>query len=114
MSKKLLLGFGGVCVYGAGVVVASQYMKPKPVVQNNCSCNRVTEAQRMSAYSERADSFDAELGTDETMMGLTILRRLLCRHASGKVCVFVALCLFSLDHGLFVAVGSGGWSWNST
>eukprot|EP00948_MAST-09A_sp_MAST-9A-sp1_P003159 g3159.t1 len=52
-----------------------------PVVAT--SLTDVTEKTRLDAYRDRASTFDRDIGMDETMMGITILRRLLMRNAQG-------------------------------
>lgn len=45
----------------------------------------VTDAERQRAFERGAGSYDDEIGTDEMVMGLTLMRRALIRHSRGQV-----------------------------
>lgn len=44
-----------------------------------------TEAERLAVFKEGAPKYDKEIGTDETVMGLNLLRRWLLSKAKGDV-----------------------------
>lgn len=44
-----------------------------------------SEAERLAIFREGASGYDKQIGTDETVMGLNLLRRWLLRQAKGKV-----------------------------
>jgi len=45
----------------------------------------VTDAERQLAFERGATTYDNEIGTDEIVMGLTLMRRALIRHSQGQV-----------------------------
>lgn len=44
-----------------------------------------SEEERLAIFREGASGYDKQIGTDETVMGLNLLRRWLLRQAKGKV-----------------------------
>lgn len=87
------LFFGGVLAYGLGASATYTYItlgkSRKAPVPDPCGCGEhdghVTQEQRLAAYAKRAKDYDRLIGRDETFMGITLLRRALCRHARGDV-----------------------------
>lgn len=45
----------------------------------------VTDEERQKAFERGAQSYDDEIGTDELVMGLNLMRRALIRHSQGQV-----------------------------
>ncbi len=44
-----------------------------------------TEGERLAIFREGASAYDKQIGTDETVMGLNLLRRWMLRQAHGRV-----------------------------
>eukprot|EP00937_MAST-01D_sp_MAST-1D-sp2_P004356 g4356.t1 len=49
-----------------------------------CACGCVSESERMQAFDNNATSYDDDIGTDETFMGLGLLRQWMIRKATGR------------------------------
>ena len=88
--------FGGLAAYGLGASATYTYITlgksreapAAPKEEDGCGCghdHHVTQEERLAAYAKRAKDYDRLIGRDETFMGITLLRRLLCRHAHGDV-----------------------------
>lgn len=94
--SRVLLAAGGAATFGASVFlgyVVSQAQKP-PKQTTTRDPELPDQAHRLQTYDALAPSYDQKVGWDETVMGLSILRRMLVGgHAKGDV--------------LEVAVGTG-------
>eukprot|EP00048_Salpingoeca_helianthica_P025165 m.38197 g.38197 ORF g.38197 m.38197 type:complete len:325 (+) comp9941_c0_seq2:14-988(+) len=92
MSKKHML-LAGSALYmaaaGAGYVYFSR--NKEPFSSNSAGVGAPQNTDK--TWAELAKTYDERVGTDELLIGMTMLRRLLCRHAHGDV--------------LEVAVGTG-------
>ena len=75
---------GGVGLYAG--VAAALYSRLK---RNKCpeGC-KSQQAQGQPAFDSLADTYDQQIGWDETLMGLTVLRRWLIRQAQVSHCQF--------------------------
>ena len=85
MIRKLGIGVGGLAVYGCGVYGAMVYMKGGEA-ESPCACGGcVSESHRRAQFDAVSGDYDSEIGMDETVMGLTLMRRLLIRRSRGSL-----------------------------
>ena len=69
---------GGVAVYVGVTAVTYRRLRNS---QSQHVCQHETKSQDGQAFSALADTYDKQIGWDETLMGITLLRRWLMRQA---------------------------------
>ncbi|OQR99011.1 hypothetical protein ACHHYP_07494 [Achlya hypogyna] len=79
--KKVALAVGGLSVYGTGVLAAYVYMYD-PSKDN---ANHISDAERQARFDANSAQYDKDIGMDETMAGIGLMRRFLLKHASGAI-----------------------------
>ncbi|KDO32703.1 hypothetical protein SPRG_02403 [Saprolegnia parasitica CBS 223.65] len=79
--KKAALAAGGLTVYGAGVLAAYVYMYDP----SKDMANQISDAERQARFDRNSAKYDQEIGTDETMAGIGLMRRFLLKHAQGSI-----------------------------
>ncbi|OQR81860.1 hypothetical protein THRCLA_11331, partial [Thraustotheca clavata] len=79
MAKKVILAAGAIGVYGAGVLAAYVY-KYDPSKDSILS-----DAERQARFDINSAKYDKEIGMDETMAGIGLMRRFLLKHAHGAI-----------------------------
>lgn len=82
MWKRPGVLLGGAAVYGAATLGAylTFYEPKKPA-----GAPEVTDARRLQVFNANAPQYDRDVGWDETLMGISLMRRFLLRQADGKV-----------------------------
>lgn len=76
LKRPALLAGGGVAYVG-GVVLAYEYLSPRPPLPSAC--------ERCCTFNALAPSYDAEIERDEASSGILELRREIAAYAKGKV-----------------------------
>lgn len=74
---------GGVAIYGVATLGAYlTFYEPKAAAAD---APAVTDARRRQVFDANAPQYDRDVGWDETLMGVSLLRRVLLRRARGQV-----------------------------
>ena len=76
LKRPALLAGGGIAYVG-GVVLAYEYLSPKPPLPSAC--------ERCCTFNALAPSYDAEIERDEASSGILELRREITAYAKGRV-----------------------------
>lgn len=95
LRSKPFLAVSGVSIYLLGTYYAYQKLKPSEnssidmhqkdaKLKHDVSNNWEAQPDKSYLYNQKAAEYDAEIGMDEFVMGLLLMRRWLIRHAQGN------------------------------
>ncbi|KAJ0397008.1 hypothetical protein ATCC90586_009242 [Pythium insidiosum] len=88
MSVKALLRRPGLLLAGASVYVGTAavsyltFYEPPQDVKD--AVHRMNNERRRDVFDKNADKYDKDVDFDETMIGISLMRRFLLRHARGR------------------------------
>ncbi|TMW64775.1 hypothetical protein Poli38472_011655 [Pythium oligandrum] len=89
MSLKALLQRPGLLLAGATVYVGTTAVTYltfyEPPQETKDAVHAMTNAKRLEVFDGNATKYDKDVDFDETLMGLSLMRRFLLRNATGRV-----------------------------
>jgi len=82
--KRAPLIFAGLVTYSTAAYASFHYLKLKRTPMPE-STEVSAQPVYKQVYNEKAEGYDSSIATDETLMGLNVMRRFLMSHATGNV-----------------------------